>query len=374
MTDTIPIYKPMLPRGKHLLPYLDSVDAGRVYSNRGPLVSRLEERLADCLTGIKESVVTASSGTAALQAAILAVAGRAAARKPLALMPGYTFSATAFAAQAAGYEPWFCDLAPGEWRLRPEGVLANAPLGRAGVVIPVAPFGELPAQQEWSAFQHQIGIPVVIDAAASFEAIRHNAVYALGDVPLALSFHATKSFSTAEGGAIVWADRDGLVRAAQAMNFGMIYTRASRSAGFNGKLSEYHAAIGLAGLDALDEKQAMRQSTLALYHREAAASGLAGRLVLPPEIAPCYALFRADTGQEARSVVQALERRGIETRFWYGKGVQAEPYFMAQGAFALPETEKMAMRIVGIPIADDMAEHNVKRIMEALSERRGDDA
>ncbi len=370
MTDKVPIYKPMLPRGTALLPYLSRMDESRVYSNRGPLIALLEERLADCLTGTRESVVTAASGTAALQAAILAAAGRAAVGKTLALMPGYTFSATAFAAQAAGYEPCFCDLAPGAWRLRPEDVLANPRIEKAGIVIPVAPFGELPAQQEWLNFQRQTGIPVVIDAAASFEAIRQNPALSVGDIPLSLSFHATKSFSTAEGGAVVWADREGLEKAAQAMNFGMLYARASRSAGFNGKLSEYHAAIGLAGLDALDEKQAMRQSVLAIYRREAAAFGLTSRLVLSPAIASCYALFRADTEGGAQAVVHALERRRIETRFWYGRGVQAEPYFVAQGALALPETEKMATRIVGIPIADDMAEHNVKRIMEALSERQ----
>ncbi len=124
MTDKVPIYKPMLPRGTALLPYLERVDESRVYSNRGKLTALLEERLAACLTGRRESVVTAASGTAALQAAILAVAGRAAAGKTLALMPGYTFAATAFAAQAAGYAPCFCDLAPGAWRLRPEDVLA----------------------------------------------------------------------------------------------------------------------------------------------------------------------------------------------------------------------------------------------------------
>ncbi|HQT62238.1 MAG TPA: DegT/DnrJ/EryC1/StrS family aminotransferase [Acidiphilium sp.] len=367
MKTTLPVYRPVLPPVESLLPYLAGLDASRIYTNRGTLNEQLESRLALLLAGRAETLVTAASGTAALQAAILAHAGRPRGGRTLALIPGYTFVATAFAALAAGYEPLFCDLAPASWRLRPDDLPPGLHTERLGLVLPVAPFGEMPLQDDWSAFQARTGIPVVIDAAASFEAALAAPGAAVGAVPVALSFHATKSFSTGEGGAVLWADREGLVRAAQAMNFGMIYTRESRTAGFNGKLSEYHAAIGLAWLDGLDQRITARRRVAADYRAAAAAHGLADRLILPPEIASCYALFRADTGAEADAVAAALAAAGIETRRWYGLGVQAESYFRAHGAAPLPETERLAARILGLPIAEDIGAADIARILRTLA-------
>lgn len=369
MKTTLPVYRPLLPPVQSILPYLAQLDSRRVYTNRGPLAEQLEARLAVLLAGRADTLVTAASGTAALQAAILAHAGRPRGRRTLALIPGYTFVATAFAAMAAGYEPLFCDLAPGSWRLRPDDLPPDLPTSRLGLVLPVAPFGEMPLQRDWSAFQARTGIKVVIDAAASFEALLAAPGEAVGAVPVALSFHATKSFSTGEGGAVLWADRDGLVRAAQAMNFGMVYTRESRAAGFNGKLSEYHAAIGLAWLDGLDRRIAARRRVAARYRKAAAAHGLAERLLLPPAIASCYALFRADSGADAAAASESLARAGIETRRWYGLGVQAEAYFRARGAAPLPETERLAARIIGLPVAEDIAASDIARILRALAAR-----
>ena len=65
---------------------------------------------------------------------------------------------------------------------------------------------------------------------------------------MAISFHATKCFATGEGGCAVATDTDWILRIGQALNFGFQMTRESRSAGINGKMSEYHAAVGLASL------------------------------------------------------------------------------------------------------------------------------
>lgn len=368
MPRSVPIYKPLLPDAKAIAPYLEQIDRNRIYANRGPLAQSLEARLAALLTGRPETVAVAASGTAALEASILAAAGRAEAARPLALLPGYTFSATAHAAMGAGYHPHFLDISPEDWQLRAADVLRNPALPRAGVVIPVAPFGARPLLEEWTAFHAQSGIPVVIDAAASFEAAA--SAPAAGDIPVALSFHATKSFSTGEGGAVLWRRREGLMRVVQALNFGMILTRESRSAGFNGKLSEYHAAIGLAGLDRLAAARNARADTLARYRRSAAAHGIAQHLILHPEIAPCYALFRAPSPAMARAALRALQEAGCETRFWYGFGVHAEPYFRSLVPAGLPHTEALAARIIGIPIADDLDEESIARVTAALGAAR----
>jgi dTDP-4-amino-4,6-dideoxygalactose transaminase len=361
----VPVYRAKLPPAAALLPYLERLDVTRHYANRGELVETFEARLRDVLRLGDRRAVTAASGTAALQAAILAAAGRATAEKPLAIVPGYTFVATALAAEACGYKVLFADIAADGWMLDPAAMRLHPALGRAGVVLPAAPYGVAPAQAAWAEFFAASAVPVVIDAAASFEAIRRNPAGTTGTVPVCLSFHATKAFSTGEGGAVIWSDIAGLKRVAQALNFGFLGSRACRAAGFNGKLSEYHAAVGLAGLDGLAATDAARAAARGAYRDAARACGITSQLLVGPEIAANYALFAAGSAGQAAAVCASLQAAGVDYRFWYGAGVQREPYFAPQPA--LPHAEALAARLVGIPVYDDIGDAEIALVTAALA-------
>src|SRR5262249_56180454 len=94
-----------------------------------------------------------------------------------------------------------------------------------------------------------------------------------------------------EGGAVIWNDAEGLMAVARAINFGFHGTRESKSPSFNGKMSEFHAAVGNASLDAWDETLVAWQTTCAAYSGVAETAGLTDRLILHPPIASCYPLF-----------------------------------------------------------------------------------
>lgn len=367
MNDTfVPVYRASLPTADRLLPYLRIIDEAHHYANRGALVCQLEERLGALIAGSGCAVMSASCGTTALQAAILAQAGRATTARPYAMIPGHTFVATAMAAEACGYQPVFVDVDAEDWMMDALALRKHNLLDQAGIVIPVAPYGRVPAQAAWSDFARDTGIPVVIDAAASFEAL--TTIAGAGDIPVVLSFHATKAFSTGEGGAVIWSDIDGLARIAQALNFGFLYSRQSRSAGLNGKMSEYHAAVGLAGLDAWPATAERYRLVQQTYHAAAAAAGLADKLLTGPTIAANYALFHADTTDEATAIATALTDARIEHRFWYGQGVHREPYFAAQGPMSLPNTENLAAHLIGIPVFPDIEPQAIDAIVRCLAE------
>jgi len=361
----VPVFRAKLPPAAAILPYLEQLDATRHYTNRGVLVTTLESRLREILDLGESYLVTAASGTAALAAAIIATAGRATAAKPVAIIPGYTFVATALAAEACGYKIVFADVSPADWMADPETLRQHPALAAAGIVIAVAPYGVPLAQASWAAFVDATGIPVVIDAAASFEAIRRDPANLTGRIPVALSFQATKSFSTGEGGAVIWSDLGGLARVAQALNFGFLGTRECRSPGFNGKMSEYHAAVGLAGLDLLDTASAARLAVAAAYRAYAAAAGLADQLIAAPFIASNYALFAAATPAQAKRLRVALHQAGIDLRLWYGTGTHREPHF--RGGPPLPHTEDIAARLIGLPMFEDLTEPDIARVITALS-------
>jgi hypothetical protein len=116
----IPVLRPALPRAEQILPYLRIIDDTRVYSNHGTLNAALERRLAVHLGLPAGGLVCASSGTAALVGAILASAGRGTAERPFAVMPAFTFVATALAVEQCGYRVCLADIDPDSWPLDPE--------------------------------------------------------------------------------------------------------------------------------------------------------------------------------------------------------------------------------------------------------------
>ena len=377
----LPVLRPLLPPAEALLPYLRRIDAGRLYSNRGPLVWELEARLAGRIGTTAQAVRTAASGTLALALAILAHAGRGdpAGPRPIALLPAFTFVATAQAAELCGYRPVFVDVDPVRWTVDPAALRAHPAFDRAGLVLVAAPYGVLPDVAGCARLQAETGVPVVIDAAASFEALCDSPGRVSETVPMALSFHATKGFSTGEGGAVVWASEAAQLQVLQIANFGFLGTRAARSIGLNAKMSEYHAAVGLAMLDALEARRAAQARVAATYAAAAAAVGLRGRLHLPPRISPAYALYGATDAPTCTRAAAALQTAGIDSRRWYGRGVDREPWYAAAPAEplqdrrpeTLPVTRDLCDRLLGLPTAPDLNPDAIIRVVTALAHAEG---
>ena len=323
----IPVLRPCLPSAERLLPYLRRIDATRVYTSWGPLALELEERLCRRFSLPPGGVVSAGSGTSALTAAILTAAGRAAGGRRLAIVPALTFVATGVAAESCGYTLRIADVDPATWQLDPERVAARADLDEVAIVIPVAPFGRPVPQTAWLEFRERTGIPVVIDGAATFEAAALRPERILGELPVAMSFHATKAFATGEGGCVASTDTSVVEQVGQALNFGFSGSRDSATPSLNGRLSEYHAAVGLAELEQWDAKQEATARVLDLYRARFDRLGLAGRLVCGPEVASPYVLFQARTQLEANDVAASLAEDGVSHRLWYGRGLQAHAQY-----------------------------------------------
>ena len=362
----VPVMRPRLPTADRLLPYLRRIDDARTYSNFGPLASELEQRLAGLFGLAPGTVTTASSGMAAIVGAILGGHGRASTR-PLALLPAYTFVATAVAVEQCGYQPVLADIDPETWQLTPDAVAAHPGIERIGLVVPVAPLGRPVDQAPWRAFRERTGIPVVIDGAAAFEALSDDPARYLGDIPVALSFHATKSFGVGEGGAVAGADPDMAVNIARALNFGFHAARDSRSPSTNGKMSEYHAAVGLAELDGWNEKRRLMRSVAARYRAAFAAGGLESRLRVAPTIGSSYAVFVADHAAQAGAVCRALSAGGIDFRLWYGLGLHRQTYFSGLPHAGLAVTDDLAPRLIGLPVAPDLTDAVMARVADAVA-------
>lgn len=360
----VPVQRPLLPSAEVLRPYIDEIDATRWYSNRGQLVCKLERRLSQMFGCDNAGVVSFASGSLALEAAILGAAGMARPEQPLALIPSYTFAATAHAVLRCGYRPYFVDVEPETWMLDPASVAGHPLIDQVGVVVPVAVYGRRPAMREWEAVRAETGVPVVIDAAAAFERFAEEPGLVSTTVPAALSFHATKCLTTAEGGAVLLNDPDALLRFAVISNFGMDDARQCLTYGLNGKLSEYHAAIGLACLDEWPQR-ADRYRAIAQAYRNG-TGGLPGRVVTRPEISSAYVLYEARDPVRAAAALEALSGVGVQTRRWYSQGLHQQHFFSELDADPLPVTEDIAARHVGLPAAIDLTPSNIALVTNTL--------
>lgn len=361
----VPVQRPRLPKASSIFPYLEAIEEDRWYTNRGRLAWRLEELLSERFGCRAHGVISFASGTVALESAILAHAGLANPERPLALLPSYTFVATAHAAIRCGYRLHFVDVDPQTWMLDPDAMTVHPHVSRAGLILPVAAYGRMPDMMGWERVQAATGVPVVIDAAASFERFLAAPGSVSEHIPAALSFHATKSFTTAEGGAVLWNGGDALLRLAQISNFGLDEARQCKLQGMNGKLSEYHAAIGLACLDQWAVRSAQHKSVAAAW--SSATHHWPGHIVTTPEVGGNYVLFAAQDTEAAEAVAKALDAAGIDTRRWYGQGLHRQPFLCGEAADPLPATEELASRLLGLPAAIDLTADEITMMAKAIN-------
>ena len=220
-----------LPTTDKIIPYLERIDHNRVYANFGPLNEEYEKRLSKLF---QAPVVTASSATSALTATLIALNLPP---KSLIAVPSFTFIATPASIVMAGHVPYFCDVAK-------DGIINFIPADAKAAVI-VAPCGSpLP--------DFKFDIPIIIDAAGGFDSFSR--ISTSRKYPTIISTHASKPFGTGEGGFIVHHDKVFLNKARQITNFGRDGVKINLP-GFNAKLSEYHAAVGLAELDGWEDKR-----------------------------------------------------------------------------------------------------------------------
>lgn len=341
---SLKVYVPDMPKAAELLVYLERIDATGQYTNFGPLEREFVARIAEWIDlSDPPPVVTFSSGTDALTAALRSLRLLPGAR---VLTPSLTFPATVFAIQAAGLQPVLADVDPHEWRLTPE--IASGSLGAIEAVVPVAAFGAPLSVCEWDEFALTTGTPVVIDAAgALLQRLRPRHCSAV------FSLHATKPFGVGEGGLLVAPDPLVAEYAQRLSNFGFHQGQVLTPSG-NGKMSEYHAAVGLAQLDRISQVKARLCKVLSAYDELLPVMGRQEGL-------PANLVVYAPGG--AKALAEALARAGVETRRWY------QPDISSQAAFAdlpragpLETCEALRDHLLGLPFHTRLTRSDVELV------------
>jgi dTDP-4-amino-4,6-dideoxygalactose transaminase len=356
---TIPVMRPMLPATERLLPYLKQIDTARIYSNFGPLALAFERRLAAHFSLPEPAVVTVANATLGLALALLAQQVRPGA---LCMLPAWTFIASAHAVRLAGLVPYFVDVDARTWAIDTAStadLIARAP-GEVGAVMPVVPFGQPIDLAAWDRFRTSTGIPVVIDAAAAFDALVPT------ETPAVVSLHATKTLGIGEGGFVMSTDLSMIKEIRTRANFGFRTERTAVVPAMNAKLSEYHAAVGLAALDEWPQARAEWTVVAGAYRRALPESN---RVRFQSGFGESWVsstcnLSLADFA--AAQVEGALASAGIDSRSWWGHGAHAHPATTACPRAPLPATDRLARSTIGVPLFRDMTAADVGRVADCI--------
>lgn len=356
-TETIKVLRPRLPTAAKLLPYLERIDDSRIYSNYGPLNAEFARRLGDLVGGSPTTLT--SNGTTAIELALRLRCDQ----RGHCLMPAFTFIASAHAVCNAGLTPYLLETDPNSLALTPEIAAAalNSVPGPVAAVLVVSAFGAPPDFAAWTAFEKEHGIPVVFDAAAALTSLS-----GIGQQPVCVSLHATKTLGIGEGGAIFCADRDLMARATAMTGFGFEgQERLSSLRAGNYRISEYSAAVGLAGLDGLPERlQEMRELTSAYAQR------LAGKAVrLQPGVGTDWVTMTLNVIVPAEHVAATtgrLDDAKVEWRRWWGLGCHRHPAFKDVPTSDLSATDALAPRVIGLPFHSDLSPADLDRVAGCL--------
>jgi len=346
-----PIYvtRTFLPPKEEYLRLLNEAYESHVLTNNGPLHRRLEAALRERLEA--PHLLLMANGTLAIQLAL-----RALQVKGEVITTPYSYVATTSALLWEGCTPVFVDIRPDTLCIDP-ALIEAAITPRTTAILATHVYG-IPCDVEAiDAIAKRHGLKVIYDAAHAFD-VRYKGrpITAYGDAST-LSFHATKLFHTVEGGATIvhTPELDKATRLLRSFTLGM-----------NAKMSEVHAAMGLAVLPCMDRNIAERKALCERY--DEALDGLpVQRPVLPEGTSWNYSYYPVllPDAETRERVLKAMAEEGVHARRYFYPSLDALPYVQSAPC---PVSRDCAARVLCLPLFNGMTSEENGRILRAFGD------
>jgi perosamine synthetase len=335
-------------------------------SSLGRFIPEFEERFA-AFCGVNYAVAT-NTGTSAIH---LALAALDIGPGDEVIVPTLTYIATANAVRYCGATPVLADCEPVAMTIDVDDVRRKL-TPRSKAVIPVHLYGHAADMDALNQLANDAGLAVVEDAAEAHGAsVAGRRVGSLGTCG-AFSFFGNKIITTGEGGAVTTDDGDLAARLrlfrGQGMDVNRRYWFTVR--GFNYRMTNIEAAIGLAQLEGVEGKIAYRRHVSEMYDARLGEVSFVVRPRQPPwseSVTWIYTvLLDVQRAEERDEVIKRLAASGIESRPVFYPLHQMPPYFDNVGRF--PVSDSCARRGLSLPTHAGVGEREVDRICRALIE------
>ena len=234
-------------------------------------------------------------------------------------------------------------------------------------MIVTSPFGEALDINYWAKYAQQSGTKLLFDCAAGFDTVTPS------DFPTVVSTHATKGFSTGEGGFVISNDAEFISQIKSFSNFGMNKSRMSLDIGLNLKMSEINCAYGLA---ALNNKQKYLQpylNQIIEYDRLFSSLNTQVRIFNSQFLRTTYnILIPSCEVSRDKLILSLLTIYGIEARNWWGDPLHMKPQFetIITSNSTYPTANDLSYRTLGLPVGChvtfEIQEYIVRAVLEIL--------
>ena len=315
---------------------------------QGPRVLEFESafsRYCNTLHGI-----AMNSGTAALHATLVALG---IGKGDEVIVPSFTFFATASSVCMCGATPVFADVEENTFNISPDS-LEEQLTGKTKAVIGVHLFGQPFAVRPVAKICEERGISLIEDAAQAHGAEYHGKKVGSFGVAGCFSFYPTKNMTAGEGGMVTTNDPALSERMRRFINHGQAEKYHHTSIGYNFRMTDIGAAIGLAQLHKLDAFNAKRRETAAYYDARIDRTG-----IILPEIVPGvkhvyhqYTIRVTDTCRLTRDqLAVALREKGIGTGVHYPVPLHRQPVFLEYAEKShCPVADSLAGEVLSLPV------------------------
>jgi perosamine synthetase len=326
---------------------------------QGPRVRELEEAFA-AFIGVEHAVAT-SSGTTALHLALL---GYEVDEDDEVITVPFTFIASAASILHTGARPVLVDVVEDDFTMAVDQVEA-AITPRTRAIMPVSLYGQPARMDEIAAIAERHGLAVVEDAAQAHGAAvgeRKSGSWGAG----VFSFYPTKNMTTGEGGIVTTADAGLADRMRLLREHGMRVRYHHEIVGYNFRMTDLAAAIGLAQLPKLPAFNARRREIAARYDRE-----LRG-VITPRQRAGTTHVYHQYTIRvnERDAFVERLRERDVGSAIYYPIPVHRQKPFieLGYGGQSFPVTERLTEEVLSIPVHPSLSDDELATVVGAVNE------
>lgn len=346
----IPISKPLV--GEEEKQAIDEVFSSGILA-QGEKVEEFENNFAEYV-GVDHAVAT-TNGTQALLIAIhcLGIKGEV-------IMPSFTFIATATSALATGNKPVFAEVHEDTFNLNVEDVRSKI-TDKTVAILPVHLYGQCANMDEIMELAEDASIEVIEDAAQAHGAKYNGKKAGSFGSCAAFSFYPTKNMTSGEGG-IVTTNNDKLAEQMKLFrNHGQIRRYLHEYEGYNFRMTNLHAAIGVEQLKKLDSFNKTRRDNAAFYDKH-----LQG-VVKPAVMENAFHVYHQYTIKtESRDeLVKRLQQNEIGYGIYYPIGVHKQP--IIESDVSLPITEKLCEQVISLPVGPHVSKSQLKEVVEVVN-------
>lgn len=285
----------------------------------------------------------------------------------------FTFASTTHAIVRNGCVPVFCDIDPDTYTMDPTQI-EKLITDKTSAIVPVHVYGTVCDVEAIERIARKHNLKVIYDAAHAFGVtVNGRGIGTFGDASM-FSFHATKVFNTIEGGGVTYSDPT-LSKALDCMkNFGITGTETVESIGFNAKMNEFQAAMGLVNLPNYERDRAKREAIVTAYNDR--LQNLPGVKLMTKQVGvrsnyAYYPVVFEGEGWDRDAVADWLASHDIYVRkYFYPLVNDFDCYKSVYSSRFTPVARRLASQVVTLPLYSELALEDVDRIcglIEAVS-------